>query len=207
MKIEFFGPPGSGKTYLRELVTGENRQQIREKATNPILTKIKYLSRYSPISIVYRYKIRRILADEKLEYRYHDTSVNSMIDSIVLVATTYKLNLKAGKILDEGIIQRIISFGINYELSTKTIIQIIDLFKENIEDVRVIYVYLSVPDIIDSIKKRNRKESKMDFFDENVLINFVTTYEQVCNDVAEYFNFQRITRIDFEHFAKEYKEK
>lgn len=205
MTIEFFGPPGCGKTYLTEQLTGLNRQEIRKKATNPILAKIKFLSRYSPVSIWYRYQIRRIILTENLSYRFHETSLDTMIDSIVLVATSYKLNLRVKNVLDEGLVQRIISLGINYELSVEKIIQIINLFSSIVKKQKVIYIYSSIGDILIGIKDRNRKEAKMDFFDDDVLIEFVSRYEYVCNRVAKYFNFQSITREDFDRFVKENK--
>ncbi len=55
MKMEFFGPPGCGKTYIVENIRGISRESIKAKANNPILSKIKKASRYSPISLYYKY--------------------------------------------------------------------------------------------------------------------------------------------------------
>lgn len=205
MKIEFFGPPGCGKTYITEKLTGVSRSEIRAKATSPILSKIKQLSRYSPVSIMYRRKIRKLLMDVELKPVYHDTDVRTMVDSIVLVATTYKMNLKSKNILDEGLVQRIISFSVNYNLSEAKTVELVAMFEDLLQTIKVVSIELPVASIIDSIKDRGRKESKMDYFEEEVLETFVQQYVHLCSVLTKRFGFESITRDDFDRFIEENK--
>lgn len=203
MKIEFFGPPGCGKTYITEQLTGVDRSEIRARATSPVLSKIKKLSRYSPASIIYRNRLRKLLSDMDLKPIYHDTDVQTMLDSIVLVATSYKMNLKFKNVLDEGLIQRIISFSINYGLPESKVIQITELFEELLKDIKVVAIEVPIKEIISSIKDRGRKESKMDYFEDDILTKFVEQYVNLCKTLTKYFGFESITRDDFDKFIEE----
>lgn len=203
MRIEFFGPPGTGKTYLIEKLRNMDRETISKKATNPILLFLKKASRFSPISIKYKYQIKQIIKSKNLISKYHDTSLNSMIDSIVLVATAYKIKPKDDIVLDEGLVHRIISLGVNYNLPNESVIKIISLFQNLLLNRRVISITLEKTSIIESIKQRNRKISKMDFFEDGVLVDFIEHYIELCQVVTDHFNFEEITRDHFEEFVKE----
>lgn len=207
MKIEFFGPPGCGKTYLTEQLTGKNREAIRKEATNPFLAKIKYLSRWTPLSLWYNYQLRKLLPTKNLNYKFHNTSITEMLDSIILVASTYKLFPKKRSLLDEGLVQRIISFGVNYELSDEKIINLIEYFCSNLKHVKVVYIALPIEETLSAIKERNRKEAKMDFLDEAQLLEFIQRYKHICERIATVYNFQKITRQEFEQFVEECREK
>lgn len=59
MKMEFFGPPGCGKTYIVENIRGISRESIKAKANNPMLSKIKR----SLGTHLYHYTINIVLKD------------------------------------------------------------------------------------------------------------------------------------------------
>lgn len=202
MKLEFYGPPGCGKTYILEKLTGVDRTQIRKEATSETLQILKKLSKLTPYSIYYKLKLKRLLKNAVLQPLYHETDLDTMIDSIVLVATSYRINLKSKKVLDEGLIQRIISLSINYNISDESTLEIIKFFKPLLTHVKVVSIYLSQEDLLKSIKLRNRKESKMDFLEETVLEDFIQKYVRLCRIVTQNFHFEEITREDFDLFIE-----
>lgn len=205
MKMEFFGPPGCGKTYIVENIRGISRESIKAKANNPILSKIKKVSRYSPISLYYKYCFKRLISKESLFASFHETSVSDMIDSIILVATSYKIGMHSSIILDEGLVHRIIAFGVNYNLSNTKIIQLITIFEDLLKNVDVVFVSVPIDEIMNFIRLRNRKETAMDYFDDTKLRDFITKYDVTCREVAEHFQFHRLCRQDVDNFIKENK--
>lgn len=205
MKIEFFGPPGCGKTYVKEKIVGISREEISQKANNRVLAKVKKLSKYSPISLYYSKKLRAMLFNEDLSAVFHDLTISDMLDSIVLVATSYKIGFSSHSILDEGLVHRIISLGVNYNLSTEKVIEIISFFQPILKNVDVIFISASINEILESIRLRNRKESKMDYFNEYKLEKFVKKYDMICHEVATYFNFREIRRQEIDDFIREKK--
>ncbi|NQK45296.1 hypothetical protein HO505_05100 [Streptococcus suis] len=207
MNIEFFGPPGTGKTYITEKLTGISRQEQKDNSHKKSIRLLKNFSKYSPLSLFYRYKIKKVLSGKVLHYHYHDTSLEEMIDSIVLVATSYRLNLRPDGILDEGLVQRVVSMGINFQLSKNTILGLIELFSLPLSDVKVVFISMDKSKILRSIQERGRKESKMDYFEDDKLTNFVEQYIEVCQFIAESFHFETITRSDFSKFIEENKRK
>lgn len=203
MRTEFFGLPGCGKTYLVEKITGIDRNRITKKATTPLILFVKKLSRFSPISLYYRFRIKKIIGNDKLRFVFHSTNIDEMIDSIVLVASAYKMKISPNGVLDEGIIQRVVSLGVNYNLDKKDIFNIITIFRNLLFDTEVIFVKISVYEAYDAIKERNRKESKMDFFDESTLLQYLQNYKEICEDISEKFGFTVIQRSQFPYFIKE----
>ncbi|MGT2910905.1 hypothetical protein ACVR1I_04210 [Streptococcus cameli] len=205
MKIEFYGPPGCGKTYIVEKLTGTSRELIRKKATSPFLAKLKLLSKYSPQSLYFKRNVKKILKNESSQPLFHETDKNLMIDSIILVATSYKLKIGSKNILDEGLVQRIISLAINFGLSNEKTIELIAFFEPLLKEVKVVSVSLSFEELWDSIKKRGRKESKMDYFDDATLGAFVRRYIELCEVVTSTFKFEEITRADVNTFVERNK--
>ncbi|MCB2893880.1 hypothetical protein JXX00_08070 [Streptococcus suis] len=48
MNIEFFGPPGTGKTYITEKLTGISRQEQKDNSHKKSIRLLKNFSKYSP---------------------------------------------------------------------------------------------------------------------------------------------------------------
>lgn len=67
-----------------------------------------------------------------------------MLDSIVLVASAYKMRAGGKGVLDEGIVQRTISFAINYDLGGQTIIKILESFESLFQTTDVILLKFQV---------------------------------------------------------------
>ena len=107
--------------------------------------------------------------------------------------------------LDEGIVQRTISFAINYDLDGQTIIKILESFESLFQTTDVIFVEISSEEAFKSIKERNRKESKMDFFSDETLLDYLKEYEVVCKEIAEHFHFKTLHKNDFRQFIEERK--
>ena len=204
-RIEFFGLPGCGKTFLVEKITSIDRKTLSQKATNKYLQMIKKLSKFSPTSLYYKFRLRKILANSTKHHKYHDTNWNDMLDSIVLVASAYKMRAGGKGVLDEGIVQRTISFAINYDLDGQTIIKILESFESLFQTTDVIFVEISSEEAFKSIKERNRKESKMDFFSDETLLDYLKEYEVVCKEIAEHFHFKTLHKNDFGQFIEERK--
>ncbi len=95
-----------------------------------------------------------------LHYHYHDTSLEEMIDSIVLVATSYRLNLRPDGILDEGLVQRVVSMGINFQLSKNIILGLIELFSLPLSDVKVVLYLWTNQRFYVQFKKEDEKNRK-----------------------------------------------
>ncbi|HGA1275787.1 TPA: hypothetical protein ACIRHI_002014, partial [Streptococcus suis] len=110
---------------------------------------------------------------------------------------SYRLNLRPDGILDEGLVQRVVSMGINFQLSKNIILGLIELFSLPLSDVKVVFISMDKSKILRSIQERGRKESKMDYFEDDKLTNFVEQYIEVCQFIAESFHFETITRSDF----------
>lgn len=105
---------------------------------------IKKLSKFSPTSLYYKFRLRKILANSTKHHKYHDTNWNDMLDSIVLVASAYKMRAGGKGVLDEGIVQRTISFAINYDLGGQTIIKILESFESLFQTTDVILLKFQV---------------------------------------------------------------
>ena len=69
----------------------------------------------------------------------------------------------------------------------------------------MIFISASINEILESIRLRNRKESKMDYFDEYKLEKFVKKYDMICHEVATYFDFREIRRQEIDDFIREKK--
>ena len=74
-----------------------------------------------------------------------------------------------------------------------------------LKNVDVIFISASINEILESIRLRNRKESKMDYFDEYKLEKFVKKYDMICHKVATYFDFREIRRQEIDDFIREKK--
>lgn len=201
MNLEFYGAPGCGKTYLVELITGVDRSIIAQKARNKYVRILKKFSCYTPTSIVYRMKIGGIVNTNQLRWKYFDIEPQEMINSFIMVGSAYKLFTTKNFILDEGLIQRIISFSINFEVGEDDTKKIVSIFKPSLKNTRVVYIDCNRDQLFYSIEKRSRKIALMDFLNQETLIRYVDEYLDRCIYILNHFNFEFITRDCFDDFV------
>lgn len=198
MIFELYGVPGAGKTTIINKVCETNDASYSPKAgvKSTVISIIKVLSAYIPSSLAYKRKIRKIISNVKMASVYTSASVNHNINNIVMVAFGYK-HLKRTVYMDEGILHRIITFSINYNLGIEKAIKIFALFNDCTGGVKSFYLKVPIDECFKSIKKRNRHESEMDEMEDDKLWIFLQEYESYCNAISKKYGHYIITRDSY----------
>ena len=100
--------------------------------------------------------------------------------------------------MDEGLIHRIMTFAINYDLGIENTFRMIDIFSGCMSNVKSIYMKVPVIECYKSIKGRDRHEVEMDNFDDEKLLKFLNDYELYSDAIVKKYGHPIITRDKYE---------
>lgn len=200
MIIELFGLPGSGKTYAINKIKGNNLLNVtsENRIMNIILSFLKQVSLYMPSSL--RLKRKLVCTFNKiLTYPIYINNPKSFyIDNLTVVAFGYKHSGNKDIYMDEGIIHRIVSFSVNYNVDLEVFDEIVKIFTPYLSNVKIVYLDVDIDECIDSIKKRNRHDCKMDEMSKDLLDEYLKKYRFYFDYIMSKYNFiSRITREDY----------
>lgn len=198
MMIEFYGIPGSGKSFY----ANQYKQKLSEEGKAYI-----DLSRHSGMSIWLKffYKIADCVVCVLPKYRkefkhlqeacigcskepvYLPLSLKYCIEDIVLSLFLYDIfrRVKCIVINDEGLLQRIATFAVNYNVDLCKLLFACDIKRRNIDNV---FINLPVSAAFDNIKKRNRHVCPMDELSENTLIAYLHAFDDACKKIDSSIN-------------------
>ena len=197
MIVELFGSPGAGKTYaINKLHPGSIKEYKSTK--DKILEPIKKVIKSVIVLFPYAFRVRRImnecLSDISIDSpQYKPVKVSNFIWNISMLATVYKMS-KSDIYMDEGIVHRVISMCINYNIEKEICGQIIRKLAFAIENVQVYFLDVSKAICWESIKARNRHLHSIDELSDDRLDMFLDSYSEYCHYVFDMFGFKRMTR-------------
>lgn len=203
MIYELYGVPGAGKTALINKVKGKDTISFKGALgiKDKLFSLLKIFVAYIPSSIAYKVAIKKIIGNRNLKAHYISSTVAHNINNIVMVAFGYKY-LKGNLYMDEGIIHRIMTFAINYDINIEDTLRLVDVFSDCMCNVKSFYLKEPVALCFQSIKQRNRHESEMDEMEDEKLIIFLNEYEQYSEAIEKRYGHLIITRENFKDLIK-----
>lgn len=197
MIIELFGYPGSGKTYAIQQVIGNNSTNVSTGYWNKKFGMFfKKLAIWMPESIILRRKIRQLIKGINTHPIFFERKKNKYINNLALLAFGYHWAGKKNIYMDEGIVQRVVAFAVNYGMSAEQMLSLLNVFKKYIEKATVIYYDVEMTVCLNSIKIRNRHQCEMDTLDDSRLYYFMQCYAFYFNVINLHYRFIRCTRHD-----------
>lgn len=205
MIVELFGCPGSGKTYTLDLISqgnGVRNKSSEIKILNIISGTIKKGLMLSPCAIKVRRSIYKEIKCHGLESRFADAaSLKSQIRNISMLASVYKY-LKKDLYIDEGIVHRIMTLCITYNIPKSSMLKIIANLHNTLEEVTPYFLNTPVDVCYQSIVIRNRHEAAIDELKGEQLIEVLKLYFDYSCCVSDEFNYERISREKLESEKK-----
>lgn len=204
MLLELYGLPGSGKSFIIKKI---NRNTFIGFTKNIKIKKIviklgKKISIWMPSSIILKNKIYCIIKNISLKPLYIERSINEHINNIIMIAFGYKWRGKRNLYMDEGIIHRIVSFAVNYNIPIEQTFLIINLFEKYLKNSVIIYLDVNVNDCLNGIKKRNRHICEMDELKGEKLKQYLNSFKIYFDAIYHKYSHIKITRENY----KELKE-
>lgn len=194
MVVEYFGIPGSGKTYKANQYKSQLKDtrikyvDISRHSGMPLWLKVFYKLADFTICIVPKYRelIREISAiDSRREPRFLMLSKDYCIKDIVLSIFLQDLFIRCKKeaLNDEGILQRIATFSVLYSVDINALL---DSCKHNITGVRHVFVDISIEDAYRNIRFRNRHVCQMDEMSDDILMGYLEAFNLAFNAVQRW---------------------
>lgn len=196
MIFELYGLPGSGKTFMINKIMG-NLLEKTEKESIIKKTCIKMAKKFSiwmPSSIKLKKQIYSIIQDASLTPLYIKREVHTYIDNIIMVAFGYKWNRQHMIYMDEGIIHRIVSFAVNYNLTIEQVFLIINLFKKQLNRSFIVYLDVDINICLDGIQNRKRHICEMDELSKEKLECYLYSYKHYFDIINTKYNHIKINR-------------
>lgn len=193
MLVEFFGVPGSGKTYYAHLYK-ESLKQNKKRYIDisryngmPFWLKVFYKLADYVIKILPRYRkqvaeYKEVCRECPREALFIPFSLDYCIKDIVLYsfANTFFRHSRRIIINDEGQLHRLIFLIVQFNCSIDLALEI---YLSHKHDGTIRYVQTSSKQAFQNIKNRNRKVCPMDEMDDILLKNYINTFEKVCKEI------------------------
>ena len=196
MVIELFGCPGSGKTFVLEMIhdmEGYKNTSQTSQIRSYINKILKKLLLFSPCAIQIRRCILFQIKGNRYTGTFNSISIRTMINNISMLASVYRyMNKKL--YIDEGLIHRIITMCINYEIPKEKAKQIIEAIHDNLKEVKPYFMDTPVNICYESIIIRNRHEASIDSLRGESLMALLQSYYEYCSYIADEFGYERIKR-------------
>ncbi|CAI3398038.1 hypothetical protein CIRMBP1320_00917 [Enterococcus cecorum] len=199
--IELFGCPGSGKTHALTLLRANDvtNNTVKGNYLQEFLKKmIKYIIIFFPYTIRIRKKIYTVVDGKNYYHKFSGKKITHLINNISMLVAIYRYSNKK-LILDEGVVHRIISMVIACELGNAKAVEIVNVLKDDIKEVNVLFLDTPIEECYDSIIKRNRHEASIDKLRDDDLRQLLKEYEECCNLVADTFGFEKVNRSKLEN--------
>lgn len=204
MIVELFGLPGAGKTYVINTIRGNCTIGVESKNRFKkfFINIIKSFSLFTPESLKLKRDIHGLLKLDSSEPLFISTSIEKHLNNIALVIFGYSHSTRSKLFLDEGIIHRVVSFAVNYNLELDVVLKITDIVIPYLKLVNCFYLDCDVQECFSSIKSRNRHFCEMDELDDTKLIAFLSAYKVYFNAIQEKYHFPVITRENISELEK-----
>jgi|GEM_PF-2417776 len=210
MVIDFYGLPGSGKTYLANKLVN-NYKKNNYKASNIIEFErgnifwkiyVQILKLFMVFNKTYRNEIAElkfILKEYKTEEaRFNNVQISYYIKRLVYLRTLYKRQIpqKNFLIYDEGILQLIITIAVNYDLPNDLIKKLIDYNSKILSNIITVYNSISIENCIESIIQRNRHVCYIDELDNVEREIFLRENYKIAEEICKLVDSCIVERND-----------
>lgn len=208
MIVELFGCPGSGKTYAIETISEKEAYKNISKSKGikkRVKQFVKKLILLSPCAFDVRKIIKKsITTTSKSRGKYTYMNIGEFIRNIsMLLGIYYYISyINRNLYIDEGIVHRVISMGINYGLTKETTGDIIESLEKYLKKVKIFYLATPIDVCYQSIVKRNRKESVIDFLSTEEVKDMLSEYFLYCEYIQRRFGYERIKRDEIQGEGK-----
>ena len=197
MIVEFFGIPGSGKTFLANKIVAETNNKkyqivnLIDKSRTSIFYKIMFrvLFFFAKREKQYCSNVKKIQstlsAYQTVPAKYNKVFIDRYVNKIAFYLYLYERLEKKGKIylFDEGIYQQVVNMMVNYGVSQKDALCVIKIVSENF--FRRVFFECDIETSFLSMKKRNRHVCFIDDLNEEDLKVFLSQYEVCCECLAK----------------------
>lgn len=208
MVVDFYGIPGSGKTYTSYNIV--NYLKLNKLKSINILDKSRYNLAYKLFFKTWRVLLKRSDEFKKIKSeiiiilgnisgikpQYSDSDLDCYVIKLAIQILEYNRFSKRNTIYiyDEGLFQIVATMAINFSLSKKKIHELADY----IVAIHNISLYIDVPVQIafDSFRKRDRHDCYIDEFADEKLLEFLKKNEDICNEIVRYAKSSKISRND-----------
>ncbi|MBQ8052743.1 MAG: hypothetical protein IJ198_02900 [Lachnospiraceae bacterium] len=210
MVIECIGLPGSGKTYLMELVGKElgRREVDYVNVSAGLMNRFSWkLMRKIARALIYlsadarwlRGRLRQILAEEGTLRSstgiYKDEEYT--IRSAALFSFLYHRMVRSHKLylFDEGLVHTLVKFCADFRLSDETFRKMVTASERGVRSARIVVLNeISEEDCLSSIKARDRHICEFDELEEEPLAALLSEYERLNNAYKENFRVLEVRR-------------
>lgn len=196
MIVEYFGIPGSGKTFQANIYRLSLDKQrtpyldISRHKGMALWLKGLYKLADAATYIIPKYRsLSRKLqntCDTCLKApKYLSLSMAYCVRDIVLSSLLHDVfdNWKRVIINDEGMLQRVATLAVLYNADVKGVLSVCWLGKKSIQNVMV---DISVDEAFQNIRGRNRHACEMDELDDDMLYSYLKAFGKTCNDIKAY---------------------
>lgn len=197
MIIELYGLPGSGKSYTIQQLNGGKPigMETKNKIKKRIISCCKKLAIWMPDSLSLKKKLKSEVINLQTSPMFIERTINEYINNLVMIAFGYRWTNGNKKLyMDEGIVHRVVSFAVNYNMSIDQMMKVLDILKKYIDKAIVVYLDVEITDCLNSIVKRNRHQYKMDNMNRKQLELFLSSYIKYFDAINSRFGFYHITR-------------
>ena len=190
MIVEYYGIPGSGKTYLANLYKEQLKQEgkkfidISRHSGMPLWLKTFYKFADYIILILpkYRWQISayiEVCKDSIKEPDFLPLSKQYCIRDIVIYSLVYDVFSHLNRITlnDEGQLHRVLFLSVQFRVPLEYLMPVYQTFRH---EGSCRYVKTTSGKAIQNIKHRNRKVCEMDEMKEEVLRDYIKAFEGVC---------------------------
>ena len=190
MIVEYFGVPGSGKTYhtnlYKEQLKYEGKKYIDISRYSAMPLWLKFLYKLADYTILILPKYRKQITEYKevckgcrRESTFVPFSLDYCIKDIVLYSLVYDVFCHLGRIVvnDEGQLHRVIFLSVQFGVALDKLIPVYQSFRH-----RVVcrYVKTTSDNIMRNIKRRNRRVCAMDELKDGMLRDYIRAFEDGC---------------------------
>lgn len=209
MIYELYGLPGSGKTTICNIV------QKKYKLNNPMrFFKNNFWGKCCMHLFWYLYSLNNDLKSKKNQilkilgninvYKNcinPNLNINRYIDYLMFVYFVEKKSFKKNIIIDEGIVHYCLALYAEFDVEIEKLERII---KElDIQPKFVMGLKCNILKTFEQIKKRNRKETPIDFLEENKLYDIFKKYQEIFI----HFSSSKYIALEKNELIKKIKEK
>ena len=144
MIIELFGLPGCGKTHLINEIRGNSPLALvsENRIKRIVIYFAKLLSSFTLESVFLRKKLMNVLSKQELHPIYLKKDYRKYIKNLVMLCFGYKHAGSKTLFMDEGIIHRVVSLAVNYNLEIDSVFLLIECLKKYVCIEKILLIVL-----------------------------------------------------------------